>query len=168
MVWHLTKSAIRRWAERLLHIHDTPERTARAFAIGVAIAFSPFLGLHMAIGLAVAFAMNLNRVAVLLGIWVNLPWFIAPFYALATAFGAWILRSDVPSDFLPHLERIWNTVGFVARLTALGEFLRPLLPAYLLGSSILAAVLSIAAYFVSLWFIRARQKILQTRHSELP
>lgn len=168
MVWEKTKSAIRPWAERLLHIHDTPERTARAFAIGVAIAFSPFLGLHMAIGLAVAFAMNLNRVAVILGVWTNLPWFVAPFYAIATAFGAVILRADVPSDFLPHLEGIWNIPGWVARFEALGEFLRPLLFPYLLGSSILAVVLSIVAYFVSLWFIRARLKLLQTRNTELP
>lgn len=167
MVWHLTKSAIRRWAERLLHIHDTPERTARAFAIGVAIGFSPFLGLHTAIGLALAFALNLNRVAVLIGMWINLPWFIAPFYALATAFGAWILRTKMPAGFMEHLARIWETPGMVARLEALGSFLRPLLPAYLLGSSILAAVFAVAAYFVSLWFIRTR-KILQTRHPGLP
>lgn len=167
MVWRVTKDAIRGWAERLLHIHDSPERTARAFAIGVAIGFSPLLGLHMALGLAVAFALNLNRVAVLLGMWVNLPWFIAPFYALATALGAWILRTGMPSDFLPHLDRIWQTPGLVDRLQALGQFLRPLLPAYLLGSSILAAILAVAAYFLSLGFIRAR-KILQTRHPELP
>lgn len=167
MVWHMTKSTLRPWAERLLHIHDTPERTALAFAVGVAIGFSPFLGLHMAIGLAVAFAFNLNRVAVILGVWANLPWFLAPFYAVATALGGWILRSGMPSDFLPHLERIWQMPGWVARFQALGEFLRPLLPAYLLGSSILAAILSIAAYFICLWFIRAR-KILQTRNTELP
>ena len=161
------KSAIQPWAERLLHIHDSPERTARAFAIGVAIGFSPFLGLHMAIGLAVAFAFNLNRVAVMLGVWANLPWFLAPFYAVATALGAMILRSGMPSDFLPHLERIWQIPSWVDRFQALGEFLRPLLPAYLLGSSILAAILAIAAYFLCLWFIRAR-KILQTRHPELP
>ncbi len=168
MVWQKTKSAIRPWAERLLHIHDTPERTARAFAIGVAIGFSPFLGLHMALGVAVAFALNLNRVAVILGVWANLPWFLAPFYALATAFGALILRSDVPSDFLPHLERIWSIPGWVARFEALGVFLRPLLFPYLLGSSILAVVLAIVAYFVSLWFIRARLKRLQTRPTGLP
>ena len=67
MVWHLTKSALERWTEKLLHVHDTPERTAAAFAMGVAIGFSPFLGLHTAIGLALAFALNLNRVAALIG-----------------------------------------------------------------------------------------------------
>ena len=117
--------------------------------------------------MVVAFAFNLNRVAVLLGLWTNLPWFIAPFYALATAFGAWILGARMPADFLPHLDRIWNMSGWWPRLEALGELLRPLLPAYLLGSSILAAVLAIVAYFLCLWFLRAR-KVLQARHPELP
>jgi hypothetical protein len=98
--------------------------------------------------------------------WVNLPWFIGPFYALATAFGAWILRTGMPPDFMEHLQRIWDTPGMVDRLEALGAFLRPLLPAYLLGSSILAAILGGAGYFVSLWFIRTR-KILQSRHPGL-
>jgi uncharacterized protein (DUF2062 family) len=164
MVWHLTKTAVRRWAERLLHIHDTPERTARAFAIGVAVGFSPFLGLHTGIGLALAFALNLNRVAVLLGMWLNLPWFIAPFYALSTALGAWILGARMPTDFLPHLDRIWQTPGWIDRIQALGDLLRPLLPAYLLGSSIFAAILAVAGYFICLWFIRARKMLSSQVH----
>jgi uncharacterized protein (DUF2062 family) len=167
VVWHLTKSAVRRWAERLLHVHDTPERTARAFAIGVFIGFSPPLGLHTGMGLAVAFAFNLNRVAVMLGVISNLPWFVAPFYALATAFGAWILGTQMPGDFVPHLERIWEIPGWLDRLKAFAEFLEPLLPAYLLGSSILAAILAAIGYYVCLWFIRTRQKILHARHPDL-
>ena len=97
MVWHVTKTAIERWLERLLHIHDTPERTAAAFALGVFIAFSPTLGLHTVIGLVLAFAFNLNRVAVLLGVYVNLPWFIGPFYASGTALGAWLTGATMSS-----------------------------------------------------------------------
>ena len=66
-MWHLTKTTIERWLESLLHIHDTPERTAAAVGIGVAIGFSPFLGLHTVIGLVLAFVLNMNRVAVLAG-----------------------------------------------------------------------------------------------------
>jgi len=39
---HLTRSLIRRWLDRLLHIDDTPERTAAAFALGVFSAFLRF------------------------------------------------------------------------------------------------------------------------------
>lgn len=158
MVWHVTKSVVERWLERLLHIHDTPERTAAAFALGVFIAFSPTLGLHTVIGLALAFAFNLNRVAVLLGVYVNLPWFIGPFYASGTALGAWLTGAAMPPDFLERLETLRHLPGWGERLEGLGRLLRPLLPSYLIGSTILAALLSGMAYPASLAFIRARRR----------
>jgi len=65
---HLTRALIRRWLDTLLHIDDTPERTAAAFALGVFFGFSPFLGFHTLLGILAAFLLNLNRVAVLLAI----------------------------------------------------------------------------------------------------
>jgi uncharacterized protein (DUF2062 family) len=56
-------SGTRRWLDQLLHTHDTPKRTALAYAVGVFFGFSPFLGLHTVLGLVVAFALNLNRVS---------------------------------------------------------------------------------------------------------
>src|ERR687888_1793472 len=90
---------LRRWLEQLLHTHDTPQRTAVAYALGVFFGFSPLLGLHTVLGLVFAFALNLNRVAVLLGIYSNLPWIIAPYYALATTAGAMITGHRVPPGF---------------------------------------------------------------------
>ena len=80
---HLTKALIRRWLDTLLHVNDTPERTAAAFALGCFIGFSPFLGLHTVIALTLAFVFDLNRVAALLGVYSNLPWIIGGAFALA-------------------------------------------------------------------------------------
>src|SRR5205814_5057196 len=85
---HLTRALIRRWLDALLHIEDTPERTAAAFALGVFFGFSPMLGFHTILGILFAFLLNLNRVAVLLGVYSNLPWIIAPYYAFVTLAGA--------------------------------------------------------------------------------
>lgn len=158
MVWQLTKTAIERWTEKLLHVHDTPERTAAAFAMGVVVGFSPLLGLHTAIGLALAFAFNLNRVAVVVGVYLLLPWFIGPYYAAGTALGAWITGARMPADFVPRLEATWRTEDWWGRLVALGDMLRPLLPSYLIGSTILALILGAIAYYASLAFIRARRR----------
>jgi uncharacterized protein (DUF2062 family) len=84
----VTKALIRRWLDTLLHVADTPERTAAAFAMGVFFGFSPFLGLHTLLAIIVAFLFNLNRVAVLLGVYSNLPWIIAPYYAFVDDAGA--------------------------------------------------------------------------------
>src|SRR5215208_8002066 len=94
----------RRWLDQLLHTHDTPERTAAAYAVGVFFGFSPFLGLHTVLGLVVAFAFNLNRVAVLLGVYSNLPWILPAYYTLATTLGAAILQYDVPPRLLANLR----------------------------------------------------------------
>ena len=82
----------RRWIQVLLHVNDTPTRTAAAYAVGVFFGFNPFFGLHTIGALAVAFAFNLNRVAVLLGVYSNLPWIIVPFYASATMLGLRLQR----------------------------------------------------------------------------
>src|ERR671912_2319181 len=87
---------VRGWLEQLLHTHDTPQRTALAYALGVFLGFSPVLGLHTVLGLILAFALSLNRVAVLLGVYSNLPWILVPYYTLATWLGAIILRTELP------------------------------------------------------------------------
>src|SRR3954463_13891186 len=86
---------LRRWLEQLLHTHDTPQRTAAAYALGVFFGFSPLLGLHTLLGLVFAFALNLNRVAGLLGIYSNLPWILPAYYTLTTMAGAAILGVQV-------------------------------------------------------------------------
>src|SRR2546429_4684429 len=128
---HLTRALIRRWLDALLHIEDTPERTAAAFALGVFFGFSPFLGLHTALGIIAAFLLNLNRVAVLLGVYSNLPWIIAPYYAFATMAGAAITHHRIPPGFRSQLaslfERSLLDGAFWHRL---GILLRPLLWPY--------------------------------------
>ena len=151
--------------EPLLHIHDTPARTSAAFAAGVAIGFSPFLGFHTLLALVVAFAFNLNRVALLAGTWVNLPWFMGPYYAGATAVAAWLTGVPMPPDFLAQFERIWEMPGWSTRFTTLATVLRPLLIPYLLGSLAGSCVFGLAAYRATFAFISSRRRI---RHGRTP
>src|SRR5512141_3430033 len=99
----LKSERARRFLDHLLHTHDTPQRTAAAYAVGVFFGFSPFLGLHTVLGLVVAFAFNLNRVAVLLGVYSNLPWILPAYYTLATMAGAALLRVNVPPGLFKEL-----------------------------------------------------------------
>src|ERR1043166_2087536 len=99
---------VRSILDHLLHTHDTPERTAAAYALGVLLGFSPLLGLHTVLGLILAFALNLNRVAVLLGIYSNLPWILPAYYTLATAVGAAILHVKTQPRLL---DKLTTTLG---------------------------------------------------------
>lgn len=157
-MWHLTKKTVERWLESLLHIHDTPRRTAAAFGVGVAVGFSPLVGLHTAVGLILAFVFNLNRVAVLAGTWVNLPWFMGPYYAATTAFGAWLTGTTMPPHFVSRLEAIWDLPGWRDRMTALIALFRPLLLPYSLGSVLGALPLGLVAYRATFAFLLARKR----------
>jgi uncharacterized protein (DUF2062 family) len=149
----------RRWLNQLLHTHDTPERTALAYAVGVFFGFSPFLGLHTVLGLVVAFVFSLNRVAVLLGIYSNLPWILPAYYTLATMLGAGLLRVDIPPGLLQELRAALDGVSW-GEFRALAKALTPMLWAYALGSMIGALGLATAAYRGSLTMIVAHRRRL--------
>ena len=149
----------RRWLDQLLHTHDTPERTALAYAIGVFFGFSPLLGLHTVLGLIVAFVFNLNRVAVLIGIYSNLPWILPAYYTLATMLGAALLRVDIPPGLLKELRAALDGVSW-GEFRALAKALTPMLWAFALGSTIGAAALAVTAYRASLTMIVAHRRRL--------
>jgi uncharacterized protein (DUF2062 family) len=162
---HLTRSLIRRWLSALLHIKDTPERTAAAFALGVFFGFSPFLGLHTIMAVALAFLLNLNRVAVLVGVYSNLPWIIGAYYASTTMLGSAILRSRLPPGFRERLGDLFELSilqsGFWRELARL---LAPLLWPFTVGSMIGAVVLAAAAYPLALAFIKSRKHLQEILH----
>ena len=150
---------LRRWLGQLLHTHDTPERTAAAYALGVFFGFSPWLGLHTVLGIVCAFAFNLNRVAVLLGIYSNLPWILPAYYTLTTVIGAAILRVRIPPGLMRELSSALAQASW-ADFRALAHALKPLAWAYVLGATIGSIILAIVAYRLSLAFVVAHRRHL--------
>ena len=148
---------LRRWLDQLLHTHDTPQRTAAAYALGVLFGFSPLLGLHTLLGLLFAFTLNLNRVAVLLGIYSNLPWILPAYYTLSTMLGAAILRARIPPRLLQNLTGAFRDASW-ADFRHLAHALKPLLWSYVLGSTIGAVILAFIAYRVALATIIAHRR----------
>jgi len=158
---HLTRSLVRRWLESLLHIHDSPQRTAAAYAVGVFFAFSPVVGLHTVLGLIVAFVFNLNRVAVILGVYTNLPWFMGPYYTLTTMAASEALGVPMPPQFSQRLGAVFALSPLSGDFwAALGTLLSPLVWPFTLGSLAGAALLGVTAYFVARPFIVAGRKHL--------
>jgi uncharacterized protein (DUF2062 family) len=161
----LTRALIRRWLDALLHIEDTPERTAAAFALGVFFGFSPFLGLHTVLGIVAAFLLNLNRVAVLLGVYSNLPWIIAPYYAFATMAGARITGHKLPPSLRSQLGALFDMTVFGTEFWhRLITILKPLLWPYTVGSTFGALVLAALAYPLALAFVTSRRRIHDIIH----
>lgn len=148
--------------KRLLHIEDTPERTALAYSIGIFLGFSPFLGFHTLAGLAIAFLFRLNRVAILLGVWTNTPGWFVPYYVLATWIGMRVTEYWIEWATLKEIFQLGKIQGFMS-----SDFWKQfasqsgLLLSFLIGSLILCTLLSFVAYPLSLrWirFYRSRKK----------
>jgi uncharacterized protein (DUF2062 family) len=148
--------------KKLLHIDDTAERTALAYSIGVFLGYSPFLGFHTLLGIAVAFLFKLNRVAILLGVWSNTPWWIVPYYTIATWVGMRMMGFQIDWFTLKEMFRSGVKQGLVSadfwsHLISQWGFLL----SFSVGSIILAAFLGLAAYPLSLKsinFYRSRRK----------
>ena len=164
---HLTRALARRWLGALLHIDDSPQRTAAAFALGVFFGFSPLVGLHTLLGIAFAFLFNFNRVAVLLGVYSNLPWIVAPYYAFTTMFiGARLTGYRVPPGFRDQVTALFEqslfTGGFWHHLLIL---FRPWAVPYTVGSLIGSILLSAISYPLALAFVTSRRRLSHLIHS---
>jgi uncharacterized protein len=146
----------RRVLQALLHIGDTPHRTALAFGIGVVIAFSPFLGIHMGIALLIAFVFRLNRVAILLGTYVNNPWTLAPMYLAGTTLGCLLL--NVSMEGLDDIDWALKGSAFFQELVVT---LRPYVWPFLVGNTILGLACGLLGYLLLRKFLERRAAAAQ-------
>ncbi len=160
---HLTRAAVGRWLEALLHVHDTPRRVAAAYALGVFFGFSPLLGLHHVLALSLAFSLNLSRVAVVAGLWTNLPWIVAPYYAFATFVGAKLLGVAAPPDLAERLAATFAHSPLDAEFWRVFAVIQPLVLPFIVGSAIGATVNATVGYQLALTFLRARHRKLRDR-----
>ena len=147
------KQKLRKWLHILLHTHDSAERTSFAFALGVFIAFLPPVPwLHTLFALFLAFVFRLNRVATVLGTYVNTPFTFLPLIAVQISIGLVILGGEEPPDIVWRQFDSWQ--GWKDAAVELRPFLAPML----LGGVILGLLASALAYFVSLKLIVAYRR----------
>jgi len=128
----------------------TPRRTASAFAIGVFLSFSPFLGFQVLLGFGFAVAFRLSRTVMFAGLCTNLPWLMLPWYALTTAAAAAILEGPAAIDVRASLARLFELplTGPVFWTQAL-DILAPFLWSFVFGSVAGALLLGVAAYLAA-------------------
>jgi uncharacterized protein (DUF2062 family) len=134
---------IARTAQLLRHVDGSPARVATAFGIGVFIAFFPILGIHTGLALGIALLFRLNKVAILVGAWINNPWTIAPIYSAGTLVGCALLGVAPVSPAGVD----WSLRGR-AFYSALATTLEPLVWPFVIGNLILGALAGIAAFFL--------------------
>lgn len=154
----MIRRALGRLGAALLQIGDTPERTAAAFAAGIFIGFSPLLGVQTLLALLVAVVFRLNRLAILAGVYANLPWLMPPYYAGATAVGAWLLGQPVPEGLGSRIDLLLGLPGWRAQVEGLATLVAPFFWPFALGSSLGCTLLAGLSYPAALRFVRRRRR----------
>lgn len=134
---------------QVLHLQESPQRTALAFALGVFIAFSPAYGLHTAMVALCTWLFGLNFLALLAGALVNNPWTIIPILGATYWSGALLLgRTDTPTFD-------WHDLSFGGLYQQMLPYAGPFLLGGLVLSMLGAALSYPLAYF---FFVKYRQK----------
>lgn len=142
---------------RLLAIDDPPERTALAFAIGVFIAFSPFLGLHTIMATLIAFLFRFNKIAIYSGTFINNPLFtLVPIIIASYAVGAFLLGLPlrIPAEGVDLLRAPQLLTGDYYRRLFIQSW--DIVKPFVVGGMVLSVVCSAIAYPLTLRLLRLR------------
>jgi len=138
-----TIPSFRSLLKQVLHLRESPQRTALAFAIGVFIGFSPAYGLHIIMVLFCTWALGLNFLALMAGAFINNPWTLVPILGATYWVGALLLgRSDSPSFD-------WHDVSF----GAIYEQVMPYAMPFILGGLVLSLLGAALAYPLAYYFV---------------
>jgi len=142
--------------KQVLHLQESPQRTALAFAIGVFIAFSPAYGLHTVLVIACSWALRLNLVALLAGAFLNNPWTLVPILGATYWVGALVLgQSDSPSFD-------WQDLSF----RAIYEQIMPYAIPFILGGFVLSILGAALAYPLAYYFVAKYRRSHPLSHGE--
>ena len=131
------------WIEKLLFYERSAHKFALACAMGVYVAFSPFIGLHTAMVLILSWVFALNFTIMLTVSWaINNPWTMVPVYGVGYVFGDWFLNLfGINHSFNPAWLTEWNT--WLAQKIELQNFS---FWGFLVGGNILGVGLAFIVY----------------------
>lgn len=154
---------------RILHIDDSPHRIAIGVALGLFIAWTPLIGLHIFLALMLTFLLKANKFAALASIWASNPLTFIFIYYPNYLFGKWLLKCFQPctsaqsTDLQSNLHHLfssftnvftadfWNNIFIV--LFKQGQ-------ALWLGSVVLGLLVAGAGYTAAYLIIKSHRKKL--------
>ncbi len=152
----LTIESLRQRLTQVLHLQETPHRTALAFAIGVFIAFAPHYLFHTSSAVLCAWLFRLNYLALLLGSLINNPWTLIPILAASLYTGLLLVGASSPTT----VE--WDQLT----MDNIFDMLSPYLIPFLIGACTLAVFASLLAYPVMRWTITRYRNVTHNKSSE--
>jgi uncharacterized protein len=144
--------SVRSLLKQVLHLQESPQRTALAFAIGVFIGFSPAYGLHTIMVIICSWALRLNLLALMAGAYLNNPWTIVPILGATYWVGALLLGRSTSPDF------DWHDVSF----GTIYEQVMPYAVPFFLGGFVLSLLGALLAYPLAYYFVAKYRQLHPT------
>ena len=149
----ITLESLRQRLAQVLHLQESPHRTALAFAVGVFIAFAPHYLFHTASVVFCAWAFRLNYLAVFLGSIINNPWTLIPILVASLYTGLFLFGESSPKV----IE--WDEIS----MDNIFEILYPYLMPFLVGACALALVGALISYPLMRWTITRYRKLTHSQ-----
>ncbi|MCC6139091.1 MAG: DUF2062 domain-containing protein [Nitrospira sp.] len=152
-------ASFRAHLKQVLHLQESPKRTATAFAIGTAIAFCPFYGFHTLLAIGCTWGFRLNFIAIMAGNLINNPWTLIPILGATYWTGALLLgQTETPSFD-------WHDLSF----SGIYEQVLPYAIPFALGGIVLSLIGSLLAYPTACYFISKYRRVGSSPdHAPLP
>lgn len=133
-----------------MKLDDPPHKMAFAFSLGIFIAFSPWIGLHILSCIFFAWFFRVSKFVVLTASFANNPWTMVPIYA----FNLWIgVRLTGGETTIVEID--WGRIGFRELFTVLRPFLWP----FIAGSLAVGAVAAVVAYAGFYWAVQRYRRM---------
>lgn len=149
---------------RLVRLSASPYSVAAGVAVGVAVAWTPFLGIHIIIAMAIGFVLRANLVAAALGTTFANPLTFPIIWASTWELGHIILgRGDRGVSSHVDFVQLFSHMNFL-------QLWRPVLEPMTVGAVIPAAVSAAVAYvgvygIISSFRAKKHQKLAQQHAS---
>lgn len=140
--------------DRVVGVHEQPERLAAAWALGLTIGFSPLMGLHTVLALLLALIFRLNKLDVFLGTLVVNPWTLPVYFPVAVFVGKRITGVRVPRFVLPRPEEVLHAAVWREHV----PWLRSVLLAWGAGAMVLALIAGGVTFVVLRQMIRFHRR----------
>lgn len=107
---------LRRWARRLLHLHDTPHSVALGASIGTFVGYGPLYGLHTVLAILLPALVRGNKAAALLMAWSNNPLTTVPILYVQYLLGTLLLPGRAAGGAWEGIKGLAAALGEISFL----------------------------------------------------
>lgn len=139
-------NSYRQVLREIIHLKDSPKKLSISFAVGVFISVSPFFGIHTILAVALSILFRLNKISIIAGSWINMPWTMPFVYYIEYKIGAFLLNKDSNFNIKPFTMNHYIKEGS-------GAFL-----SIFTGSVIIGLLFGIIFYFLLKYIIEIHRR----------